>query len=247
MSQRQRTSSRRISTAPVKKPFPLGFAAGVVVLVLALGGILVYAVQNTGSGFRTALDRLDETFSGLQVSDNLSAEHVATRVAYPDMATRAPDGGDHNAIPQTCAVYDAPIVPEHAVHSLEHGAVWVTYRPGLPQDQVDALRTLVEGNPSYRMLSPYPGQESPVSAQAWGRRLEAGSASDPQLQRFVDEYTDGPQTREKGASCAGVDQPGTEPFSAAPTGEAPAPAPDGAAPAPAPEGAPPAPAPAPTG
>jgi hypothetical protein len=32
------------------------------------------------------------------------------------------------------------------VHSLEHRAVWITYRPGLPADQLDALTTLVNGN-----------------------------------------------------------------------------------------------------
>lgn len=212
-----RGSSRRVSGAPVKKPFPLGFAAGVAVLVLLLGGILFYASTNTGSGFRTAVDRLDETISGLQVSENLSADHVSTQVAYPDRATRAPDGGDHSALPQTCAVYTEPIVPEHAVHSMEHGAAWVTYRPDLPADQLTVLTEAVEGNP-YRLLSPYPGQTSPVALQAWGRRLEVPSATDPRVQRFLDGYTDGPQSREKGASCSGVDQPGTTPFVLGPDG-----------------------------
>ncbi len=205
-------SSRRVSTAPVKKPFPLGFAAGVVVLVLFLGGILVYAVHNTGSGFKTAADRLDATFSGLQVTKNLSFNHVGTRVAYPDEKTQAPDGGNHNTVWQNCAVYTAPIVPEHAVHSLEHGAVWITYNPSLPAAQVATLAALVDGN-DHRMLSPYPGQTSPVALQAWGRRLDVKTASDPRVVKFVDGYTSGPQTREVGGSCTGgVDQPGTVPF-----------------------------------
>ena len=98
------------------------------------------------------------------------------------------------------------MVPEHAVHSLEHGAVWVTYRPDLPADQVQALAALVQGNP-YRLMSPYPGQTAPVALQAWGRRLDVPSASDPRVQRFLDTYTNGPQTREKGTSSPGSTSP----------------------------------------
>jgi len=212
-----RGSSRRVNVAPVKKPFPWGFAAGAALLGLALVGIIVYAVLNTGSGFKTAADKLDATFSGLQVTKNPDANHVAGRVDYPDSATEAPDGGNHNEIPQTCAVYTAPIVNEHAVHSLEHGAVWITYRPDLPADQLTVLKDLVDGN-DHRMLSPYPGQVDAVGLQAWGRRLEVGSATDPRVKQFVEDYTNGPQTREVGAACQGVDQPGTVPFVVGPGG-----------------------------
>jgi hypothetical protein len=212
--------ARRASTkVQIKKSFPWGFVAGATVLVLVLGGILGYAIFNRGSGFQTAADRLDKTFSGLQVTENPSSNHVATRVDYPNVATEAPDGGNHNGIWQNCAIYTAPIVNEHAVHSLEHGAVWITYRPDLPADQIAVLTQLVEASPGYRMLSPYEGQTSPVALQAWGRRLDVSSATDPRVARFADGYTEGPQTREPGASCSGgVDQPGTTPFVQGPDG-----------------------------
>ena len=81
----------------------------------------------------------------------------------------------------------------------------------MPADQVARLAGLVQGNP-YRLLSPYPGQTSPVSLQAWGRRLDVPSATDSRVKRFLDVYTNGPQSPEKGATCSGVDQPGTVPF-----------------------------------
>ena len=94
---------------------------------------------------------------------------------------------------------------------MEHGAVWVTYRPDLPADQVEVLRGLVEGNP-YRMLSPYPGQIVAVSLQAWGRTPGRATARPTRTCRSSStDYTDGPQTRESGAACAGNDQPARTP------------------------------------
>lgn len=231
-----RRGSRR-AVAPVRKPFPWGFAAGATVLALALVAIVVYAVQNQGSGFKTAADKLDAGIKGIKVTKNQTFNHVPGRVNYPGAATRPPDGGNHNVIPQSCKVYDQSVVNEHAVHSLEHGAVWITYRPDLPADQVTILKTLMDGNP-YRMLSPYPGQASPVSLQAWGRELAVGSATDKRVARFVDDYTNGPQTREKGTACQGVDVPGTTPFVVGPDGKSFVPEGSASGIAPAPPGAP---------
>lgn len=210
-----RAASRKVRSAPVKKPFPWSFVSGVVALVVVLVAVIAYSVVHKGSGFKTALDKADAQFPTLQITKNPTFNHTASRVAYPGEATQAPDGGDHNPVPQTCAVYTSPVVQEHAVHSLEHGAVWVTYNPSLPAAQVKTLAGEVQGNP-YRMLSPYPGQKSPVALQAWGRRLDVQSADDPLVLKFLDTYGKadgtGPQSREQGTACQGVDQPGTVPF-----------------------------------
>ena len=55
---------------------------------------------------------------------------------------------------QNCGVYDQPVEDSQAVHSMEHGAVWITYQPDLPAEQVDQLRDLVGGS-GYVLLSPY--------------------------------------------------------------------------------------------
>ena len=118
-----------------------------------------------------------------------------------------PAGGTHNPIPQNCGVYDQPIPNEHAVHSLEHGAVWITYLPSVSQADVARLRALVtshyQGPNRYLLLSPYPGQSSPVVASAWGAQLSLSSASDPRLLAFVSHYIGGNQGGEQGAYCVG--------------------------------------------
>ena len=167
------------------------------VLGLLLLGILVYAVMNQGAGFLNPIDKADKSVSGV-LKYKESRKHVDGTVKY---AQTPPAGGDHNAEAQSCAVYTAPIPNEHAVHSLEHGAVWVTYRPDLPAAEVTALKSMVEGN-AYRMLSPYPGLKSPISLQAWGRQIFVNKASDPKVNEFLKAYTQGPQAPENGV-CQG--------------------------------------------
>src|SRR5215204_1636797 len=113
-----------------------------------------------------------------------------------------PAGGTHNPVWQNCAYYAAPINDENAVHSLEHGAVWITYSPDLPQDQIDKLKSTAEGQ-DYILVSPYPGLDSPVVASSWNHQIKLDGANDPDLMRFIKNYKQGPDTPEPGASCSG--------------------------------------------
>jgi hypothetical protein len=100
-----------------------------------------------------------------------------------------------------CGVYPQPVPDELAVHSLEHGAVWVTYRPDLPADQVTALEDAIPD--TYMVLSPREGLPSPVVASAWGTQIELTGADDPRLEVFIKEFRQGPNTPEPGAACTG--------------------------------------------
>jgi Protein of unknown function (DUF3105) len=196
----------RARSAPVqvKKPFPWGTVVVSAVLAVLLIGIVAYAAANQGSGVRDLLKEDDQSFgSALTVVDDPARDHVDGQVDYDGYPGHPPVGGEHNGVPQQCQVYDEEIAPEHAVHSLEHGAVWVTYQPDLPEAEVATLRDLVEGNP-YRLMSPLPGQDEAVVVSAWGRQIAADSADDGKVERFLDLYTNGRQTPERGASCAGT-------------------------------------------
>ena len=128
-----------------------------------------------------------------------AGDHTDADVDYEQTP---PTGGEHNPIWQNEGFYDAPIRDENAVHTLEHGAVWITYSPDLPQDQKDQIRQLVEGQ-TCMVASPHPALPTPVVASAWGKQLTLQSADSPGLEQFVRAYRLGPQTPEVGASCTG--------------------------------------------
>ena len=97
-----------------------------------------------------------------------------------------PTNGDHAPVWQNCGVYGMPIQNRHAVHSLDHGVVWITYRPDLPPGQVDKLH--LYGEEDYVIVSPYPGQDAPVISTSWRVQLKLDGASDPRLRKFVDQF-----------------------------------------------------------
>ena len=159
-----------------------------VIVIIALSTFLV--IKNANDA--TKID-------GLQTYPNLSRNHVTTPVKYPQVP---PVGGDHAPVWLNCGVYRAPVANENAVHSMEHGAVWVTYQPTLPASQVKMLEALAKGQ-QYMIVSPYPGLPAPVVASAWGKQVQLTGADDPRLQKFINAYRQGPQTPEPGAACTG--------------------------------------------
>lgn len=118
-----------------------------------------------------------------------------------------PPGGPHFERWQNCGIYTEPIETGYAIHSVEHGAVWITYHPDLPEDDIAYLQTVIRDD-DYLLLSPYPGLRSPVVLTAWGVQLEVDSVNDNRIAHFIAHYRQGPTTPELGASCTdGVGEP----------------------------------------
>jgi hypothetical protein len=113
-----------------------------------------------------------------------------------------PVGGAHDPAWQNCGIYDAPLNTANAIHSLEHGAIWITYQPDLPAETVAAIEEAVRGQ-NYVLVSPYPEQRSPIVLSGWGVQLELESVEDERFDAFIEQYRVGPNTPERGASCTG--------------------------------------------
>ena len=159
------------------------------------------------------------TATGAASYPNEARGHITGTATYD---TKPPVGGNHASVWQNCGIYTEPVVDENAVHSLEHGAMWITYRPDLAADQVKTLQDLLRNQP-YALLSPYPDLPAPVVASAWGVQMKLTSASDPQLSAFITEYGDGSKAPEpKGSAPEAWVNPRTDPVRLVTTGSGPA-------------------------
>ncbi|MCT9138473.1 DUF3105 domain-containing protein [Streptomyces violarus] len=171
------------------------------VIVAGLAGFGAYALNKADEKDEQQAAAAKKPVRGEQTWDakKLGRDHVQAAVDYP---MNPPVGGDHNQAWMTCdgTVYTKAIGKENAVHSLEHGAVWVTYNDKAADVDIKALGDKVSRTP-YTLMSPVEDQSGTIMLSAWGYQLTVDKASDPRVEQFLTKYVQGSQTPEPGAAC----------------------------------------------
>ena len=184
---RSKREIRREQVAREKRMRALRVWVPIAVVVLALVALLV---------FRATRPEVE----GVVIVDAAVANQHDDTLQIPFGGT-PPMGGPHAPVWQNCGIYDTPVAGQYAIHSMEHGTVWITYNPDLPADQVAALQDMVRGE-TYFLLNPYPEQTSPIVLTVWDRQLEVDSVDDARIAEFIDRYK-GVRGPESGAACSG--------------------------------------------
>ncbi len=184
---------------------PIAVAGAVVLIAVGIIGYGVWAAARSSNEASTPWAERAAGIEGIvnyreNADKSIAArEHKAGPLTY---TTNPPVGGNHNPRWQNCNgdVYTQPIPKEHAVHSLEHGAVWVTYKEGLPADQVATLKSKVEGK-DFLLMSPVAGLDKNVSLQAWGYQLKVDTVDDARIDDFIRALRTNASV-EPGATCS---------------------------------------------
>ncbi len=152
-------------------------------------GLIAFAVIFVGFGAWKAW----EWYERWQVTKDVDTYFAATDFvathndAEPILYEQIPPvGGYHRNAWQNCGFYSQYINNENGVHALEHGAVWITYDPDLPQEDIDKLEALAEEQ--FILVSPYPGMDHPVIASVWGKQIKLDGVNDSRLKPFIQQY-----------------------------------------------------------
>lgn len=209
----RRKAMKRGEAAPDRRGLWVALSVAAIAVVLIGGAIVIDNGQQQQrlAPQQTAEARVEKVTSepitsvvtseitGVQAF-KVDQGHTVSKVDYPQMP---PPGGLHSAEWQNCGIYDTPVDAVNGVHSLEHGAVWIAYKPDVGAEAIEKLRGLVRGK-TYTLLSPMQEANAPIVAVAWGFRLELTDANDPRLPQFMSKFINGPQTPEPGAACTGA-------------------------------------------
>lgn len=168
-------------------------AGAIAAVIVAIGGFVVWRVSEQQSARRTiaALTagscRYDTRSDPGQVN-----EHAATVSFKVD----PPSGGVHEPSPARGGTYTEGNQPPdgQVVHALEHGLIAISYRPDLPEVDVEVLEGMAEANEEDVLLLPRSSLPVPVAATAWHRRLLCDELEPASLRRFIRAYVNqGPE------------------------------------------------------
>ena len=155
------------------RPFPVALATVVVGFIAV---IIVSKITAPPEPPRPGAEQADH-----------GREHVSSKEYGGD---QPPTSGSH-ANPVAWGVYDTEVRDDQAVHNMEHGGIYVSYQPDLPQDQIEKLKGLLSApfsNPEFKptkiVLAPRQANTSPIELSSW-RRSESLASYD---QKKIEEY-----------------------------------------------------------
>lgn len=157
----------------------VGGAVGVVLAIVLYSGPILTSREVSDSPLQgTAVAAHDEDTDG---SHTTNASDVEGHDGGP------PVRGPHFATPQRVGVYQDPIADGNAIHSLEHGIVWIAYNPALIQPgSVRALEDLGRDYGADTIVAPRPENTAAMSAMSWGQVLHLDSFDRDQLATFIE-------------------------------------------------------------
>ncbi|MGY0501680.1 DUF3105 domain-containing protein [Nocardia sp. FBN12] len=189
-----------------------GVCSAMVVVAMSAAGcgaadVIVGQATAAGDSFAPTADNRDPSLGirGVVVTEIAPGQpHVlpTQRVAYSSIP---PVGGPHDSQWAACAgvVYSKALRSENAVHSLEHGAVWIAYNPAKVSAEDQATLSAKVTDRQYTLMSPIPDLDDPISLQSWGHQLAVDSATDERIDQFIVALRENPYTTpEVGATCS---------------------------------------------
>lgn len=128
--------------------------------LLALAGI---AVSFFIFGSKEQTPRPD--FSKAMPDEGRAHVSEGTNVEY---ASNPPTSGSHWSEPLADGIYDTEKPDEAIVHSLEHGRIWISYKPSISEQTKKSLEDLLKKY-NGTMLTPRSANDMDIALAAWNR------------------------------------------------------------------------------
>jgi hypothetical protein len=156
---------------------------GILAIILVLGYGLYISSKNQ------QLNLPGQTFEsqGQEHIDQGSTEHVAYN-------SNPPTSGPHWPQPANWGAYPTQLPDEQLVHNLEHGGIWISYKPGsIDQETINKLNDFAKRY-TLIIVEPREQNETAITLAAWTHLQKLDQYDETAILRFIDAfYNKGPE------------------------------------------------------
>lgn len=111
--------------------------------------------------------------------------HIPVGSEHQQYNSNPPTSGPHYAEPADWGVYQEELTDENAVHSLEHGGIWISYRPDIDDETKEKLEALGRLYSGSVVVSPRSANDSLIAVASWGRLQKLSSFDEAGITEFI--------------------------------------------------------------
>lgn len=126
-------------------------------------------------------------------SPSVGAEHMPLAgIPKTPYSSNPPSSGSHFSYPANWGVYDYEVNDQIFLHNLEHGGVWIAYKPTVASSTVQTLKGIVDSfGGSKWIMAPRAANDADIAVVAWTRVLSinlAGSKLSDEQKKEIEEF-----------------------------------------------------------
>lgn len=112
-------------------------------------------------------------------------DHIEVGAQHDSYNSNPPTGGWHYLQPAVSGIYDKELPDEQLVHNLEHGHIWIAYKPGLAKDQIESLIKIAKSYKSKIIVTPRTANDTPIAIVSWEYLLKLDNFDETQIKAFI--------------------------------------------------------------
>lgn len=166
--EQQRKREREIKIKKVKGWLPWIIFVGIII------GLVYWAV--------VVAQKAEQSRPGDEISI-MSSEHISVGDPHEPYNSNPPTSGPH-AGPLPWGFYEEEVADEDAIHNLEHGGIWISYKD-LDQQSIDTLREIARENSFSVTVSPRDANDNKVAVASWGRLMKLETVDFDAIMEFI--------------------------------------------------------------
>ncbi|MDP2638700.1 MAG: DUF3105 domain-containing protein [Candidatus Azambacteria bacterium] len=163
------------------------FFVWLLIILVAGGGIYWFAKRD-----REKI--VERKIYAVQISDQ-GRDHINIGAVHPEYNSNPPTSGWHYEEWESKGVYKEQQPDEGLVHNLEHGYIWISYRPDAPPKIIEQLENFYSFGKKI-IIEPRKENDNLIAVAAWNwldkfDPTSGDSLNDAELKRigdFIDQY-----------------------------------------------------------